>query len=172
MKMKAFTFLGTLAFVSGIACYHLKGPDVFLSSLLHDLNVLLKIVPRMAAALLLASLVQILLPRSWVSRWLGAGSGLRGLTVATLAGALTIGGPMTSFPLVAALAASGADFGATVAYLTGWALLGLNRVFVWELPLLGTDFVLLRLAASLFLPFLAGWIARRLAKLFPRQIGL
>jgi hypothetical protein len=39
---------------------------------------------------------------------------------------------------------------------------------VWELPLLGVDFALLRLLANLPLPIIAGLLARKLPGIAPR----
>jgi hypothetical protein len=57
----------------------------------------------------------------------------------------------------------GADSGPLVAYLTSWAILGAQRIFIWEIPLMGLRFASFRFGVSLFLPFLAGMTARRLA---------
>ena len=88
-------------------------------------------------------------------------SGWRGLIVAALAGMATPGGPMATFPIVLVLARAGADRGAVVCYIVSWALNGLQRILVWEVPLLGADFALLRLLCGLPLGVLAGMIARR-----------
>jgi uncharacterized membrane protein YraQ (UPF0718 family) len=82
-----------------------------------------------------------------------------------MAGAITPGGPFTSFPIVHALWVAGADAGALIAYLTAWALIGLNRLIVWELPLMGAEFTVIRTLACLPLPILAGLIARALVRL-------
>jgi hypothetical protein len=63
---------------------------------------------------------------------------------------------------------AGADRGALVAYLTSWSLLGFQRVMVWELPLMGVDFALLRSLANLPLPIIAGLLARWLPGIEPR----
>jgi uncharacterized membrane protein YraQ (UPF0718 family) len=76
------------------------------------------------------------------------------------------GRPMASFPLIAALYKLGADFGPLVAYLTAWELIAVQRMVVWEIPFMGTRFVLFRLLVSLPLPILAGMIARTLAARF------
>lgn len=47
---------------------------------------------------------------------------------------------------------------------TGWSLLGLHRILAWELPLLGPRFVGIRLAVSLVLPPLAGYLAGTIAR--------
>jgi uncharacterized membrane protein YraQ (UPF0718 family) len=67
---------------------------------------------------------------------------------------------MTSFPLVSALHAAGSGRGTLIAYLTSWATLGLQRILVWEVPLMGFEFAFVRWLASLPLPFIAGGIAR------------
>ena len=101
-----------------------------------------------------------------------ARAGLRGLLLASGAGAATPGGPFTSFPLIHALRAAGAEAGTLMAFLAAWALIGLNRVIVWELPLLGGEFTALRVAACLPLPILVGLLARWLSRwphLAPRE---
>jgi len=69
---------------------------------------------------------------------------------------------MTSFPLVRALREVGTGRSALVAYITSWSTMGFQRILNWELPLMGPDFVLLRLASSLPLPIIAGLISRLL----------
>lgn len=154
--------VAAIALVSGGLCYGLKGADVFLATFATDMRMLLDLLPRMAVALLLAGGLFVLLPREKVARWLGAGSGLRGLVLAGIAGMLTPGGPMTSFPMAAVMIGAGADIGAAVAYITGWMFLGVTRMLVWEIPFMGADFAVLRFAVSLALPVVAGLIARRL----------
>ena len=79
--------------------------------------------------------------------------------MATVAGSLTPGGPLTSFPVVIALYAAGANKGALVAYITSWAMIGIQRIIVWELPLLGPDITFIRVSASMLLPIIAGILA-------------
>ena len=67
---------------------------------------------------------------------------------------------MTSFPLVGALHEAGTGRRALVAYLTSWSTLGFQRIILWEVPLMGIEFAVLRFLASLPLPILAGVIAR------------
>lgn len=125
---------------------------------------IIEIAPLIAAGLLIGGIAQQIVPRERVAAMLGAQSGLRGLMLALGLGMMTPGGPFTSFPLVYALYVAGADIGALLAFLSAWALIGLNRVIVWELPLLGPDLTLLRLCVSLPLPIIAGLIARRVGR--------
>ena len=157
-------FFAALSLVTGAATWLLKGRAAFLDAIAGSAELVLAILPVLLGAMLLAGYAQSLLPRERVARWLGRESGFRGIVVATLAGAATPGGPFASFALVVALAKSGADIGACIAYLTAWSVLGLHRLLLWELPLLGEDLGLLRYAVSLPLPLLAGVAARLAAR--------
>jgi hypothetical protein len=58
------------------------------------------------------------------------------------------------------LRATGADFGATIAMVVSWTLVGYGRAVAWELPIMGTDFTVWRIVISLPLPILAGALGR------------
>lgn len=116
------------------------------------------ILPRLVPALLLAGLMQVVVPEEVVSRYFGRESGLRAILIASIAGVLTPGGPMVSVPFMVALANSGAALAPLVAYMTSWSLFGVQRIIAWEAPLLGWHFVVVRLVTSLAFPVLAGWL--------------
>ncbi len=151
-------FFTLLAVGAGAATWWLHGTAAFTETLGRGLGLLLWITPILVGAMLVGAYVQRLIPRATMEHWLGGRSGLRGLAVATAAGAITPGGPFAAFPLVVALHRAGASVEVCVAYVTAWSVLGVNRALVWELPFLGPDFVLLRLLISLPLPFLAGYL--------------
>jgi len=152
--------VASVAITAGALCYFLKGPEVFLATLGDDLDLLLSILPKVLAGVLLSGLLTVLLPQDKVARWMGARSGLRGLVLAGLAGALLPGGPMMVFPLTVALGTAGADIGTATAFIAGWSLLNLNRTLVWEMSFFPHDFVYLRYALSLLVPVLLGLAAR------------
>ncbi len=158
----SFWVLAAIAGLAGWAAWELKGTDAVSSALSSDFDIVVFLLPRMIGGMMLAGLVQAILPPDLVARWVGEESGLRGIVIATAVGGLTPGGPMTSFPIVVAFYMSGADRGALVAYLTGWSLLGFQRILVWELPLLGPEFTFYRMAVVATLPVLAGLLARRI----------
>jgi uncharacterized membrane protein YraQ (UPF0718 family) len=158
----SFWVLAAIAGLAGWAAWELKGTDAVGSALSSDFDIVVFLLPRMIGGMMLAGLVQAILPPDLVARWVGEESGLRGIVIASVVGGLTPGGPMTSFPIVVAFYMSGADRGALVAYLTGWSLLGFQRILVWELPLLGPEFTLYRMAVVATLPVLAGLLARRI----------
>ena len=157
---RSFWVVAALAALSGIACYVVAGPGSFFASFRNDLELVVMITPRLGAALLIAASIQVLLPRDKVARWLGDKAGLRGILLATGAGMVTPGGPMTSFPVVNALHEAGTGRRALVAYLTSWSTQGFQRILMWEVPMMGLEFATLRFVASLPLPLVAGLISR------------
>ncbi len=157
-------FLGftAVAIAAGLTCYLVLGPETFDQAVDRDIDLLLNVLPRIFAAVIVAGMVRVLLPRDKVAALLGARSGLRGLAIAALAGMVTPGGPFAAFAFLVVLRDTGIDKGTLVAYATGWSLLGIQRILVWDLPLMGADFTLLRFAVSVPLPILAGWLARKI----------
>lgn len=166
---RSFWLFAGMSVVAGVACWLYAGTETFMHGLGDDLDLMTMILPRIILAMAVAGLLESILPKDKVAYWVGAESGLRGLAIATLAGALTPGGPITSFPFVVALYMAGADRGSLVAYLTSWSLLGFQRVMVWEMPLLGFEFVIVRSLANLPFPILAGMLARKLPGIEPRE---
>ncbi len=158
------SFMGFLAaaVVTGLLCLAVCGAAVFRLALSNDLSLLGDLLPRIAVALSIAALMWVLLPRDRIAALVGKDSGMLGLLIATAAGTVTPGGPSSAYALLAVLAASGADRGALIAYITAWATLGLQRVLVWDVPFMGAEFAILRLLISLPLPIIAGLIARQL----------
>jgi len=118
------------------------------------------VLPRLVPALLLAGLMQVVVPQELVARHFGREGGLRGIVIAAFAGVLTPGGPMVTVPFMVALANSGASLAPLVAYMTSWSLFGMQRIIAWEAPLMGWRFVIVRVVPSLAFPVLAGWLVK------------
>lgn len=133
-----------------------------LATALGALGFIAVLLPKVGAGLFVAAAIPLLLPREKVSALIGQESGWRGLLLASAAGALLPGGPGMTFPLAAALFAAGADIGATLAFVTGWSLLSLNRTLIWELSFLDWHLVALRIALCLPAPLAVGLAARAL----------
>lgn len=157
-------FFIVLAIVAAAAVYWVKGWDALVAGVGSGAWLLVTVAPMIVLGLFLGGLTRELADPERVAPLLGAKSGWFGLVLATGLGALTPGGPFAAFPIVYALFLAGADVGAVIAYLTAWSVLALHRVIVWEIPLLGPEFSLLRTLASLPLPVLAGALARILAR--------
>ena len=149
--------LAAVAVVLAILAY-LKDPGLPMVGAKNGVAMLAFVIPRMVVAIILAGLMQVLVPQDFVSRHFGQGGGVRALLLATLAGMITPGGPMVTVPFMVALANSGAALSSLVAYMTAWSLFGLQRIITWEAPLMGWRFVVARVVPSLAFPVIAGWL--------------
>jgi uncharacterized membrane protein YraQ (UPF0718 family) len=154
----SFVVLAVLALITAALAY-MKDPGLPAIGARNGLSLLWFIIPRLVPALILAGMLQVLIPQETVARYFGRQSGLTAICVASVAGLITPGGPMVSVPLLVVLANSGMALGPLVAYMTSWSLFGLQRIIAWEAPLMGWHFVGVRVASSVIFPILAGWLA-------------
>ena len=109
-------------------------------------------------AFIVAGMVQVLLPKEIIGRWIGAESGMRGILLGSVAGGLTPGGPYVSLPMVAGFFSAGAGIGTMVAYISAWSIYAIARLPL-EIGILGWRFTAIRLACTFFMPPLAGILA-------------
>jgi uncharacterized membrane protein YraQ (UPF0718 family) len=151
--------LAVLALAFGIVAY-LRDPGLPWVGARNGLQMLWFVLPRLVPALILAGMLQVLVPQEFVQRHLGREGGFRSILIASAAGVLTPGGPMVTVPFLVALANSGAAMGPMVAYMTSWSLFGMQRIIAWEAPLMGWRFVVVRVIPSLAFPVLAGWLVK------------
>lgn len=154
--MEAVVIIGALVVVLTIVAFAQGGLGRAAEGYRHGFDLAVSVAPQVALGFALAGLITVVVPQELIARWIGEGSGLQGVLIATFAGLLTPGGPFLQFPLVASLARGGAGVGPLAAYLTAWSLLGLNRALVWEIPLLGGSFAVARYAVSIAAPILVG----------------
>jgi uncharacterized membrane protein YraQ (UPF0718 family) len=151
--------LAVLAVAFAVVAY-LKDPGLPWIGARNGLSMLWFVLPRLIPALILAGMLQVLVPQEVVSRHLGREGGFRGILIASVAGILTPGGPMVTVPFLVALANSGAAMAPMVAYMTSWSLFGMQRIIAWEAPLMGWRFVAVRVLPSLAFPVIAGWLVK------------
>ncbi len=160
-------FIASLSLSAGIAVWITQGPGQFFHLLWGDTAMILSLLPKIFGGILLAIALSMILPRDRVLRLVGPDSGLRGLVIASGAGAVVPGGPHVTYPLAMGLMRAGADAGAGTAMVSGWVLLGLNRVLIWELSFLPGWLVALRLVLTLWVPVAVGQLARIWARRVP-----
>jgi uncharacterized membrane protein YraQ (UPF0718 family) len=167
LRRKTFdwsTALVTACMMSAaVVVYVRDGWERFTAVFLGDVHIFLDILPKMAAGCLIGVFSTLLIPREMVARLVGAESGFMGLVIATFAGVIMPGGPVTVYPVAGAFLAVGADIGAALAFVTSWTLLGYARALVWELPFFGTNFVLWRMAIAPAFPLIVGLLGRWVA---------
>jgi uncharacterized membrane protein YraQ (UPF0718 family) len=163
--------IAALAVTAATIVYLRDGFDKFIAILTSDLELFTGMLPKMAAGCLIAAFVTRLLPREVVARVVGGESGLLGLFIAMVMGAVLPGGPLTIYPVAGAFLLLGADVGTAIAFITAWNLLGYNRALIWELPFFGPEFVGWRIMIALPLPIVAGLLARMVARIITARGG-
>src|SRR5260370_19390838 len=155
----SFVVLSSLAIVFALVAYA-EDPSGRAGGARNGRALLWFIIPRLVPALILAGMIQVVIPQETVGRYFGQQSGLSAIFIASAAGVITPGGPMVSVPLLVVLSNSGMALGPLVAYLTAWSLLGVQRIIPWETPPTGRRLVAVRTASSLVFPIVAGWLVK------------
>jgi uncharacterized membrane protein YraQ (UPF0718 family) len=150
--------MGVLAFALLVIGY-LKGQQQHVQGVREAGVLTVQVLPMLVFAFIIAGMVQVLIPRELISKWIGAESGWRGIMIGAIAGGLAPGGPYINLPVVAALMRAGASVATGVAFLTGWLVWSVTRLPM-EVGILGWRFTLIRLACTFFFPLLAGFLAQ------------
>lgn len=158
--MDTSTVIMIAAAVITLVIVYSRSPEAASRGLNATTSLMLEITPRMIAAFTLAGLFQAIVPQEVIVRWMGHGSGVKGILIGMSLGGVTPGGPMTHFPVIASLFKMGVGVGPLVAYLTAWSLFGLQRVIMWEIPFLGPKVVAVRISVSILFPLLSGWLCQ------------
>ena len=127
----------------------------------------IEVLPRVALALFAAGFVGHLIPSDPIAHVIGSESGWTGIAIASLVGGFIPSGPTVSFPVVVIFAQAGAGFPQVVAFVTAWSVIGVHRMLIYEIPLMGWRFSLVRLVSSLILPFIAGALALAMQSIYP-----
>ena len=153
--------MGLLALILVSIGYY-KGQHI--NGMKSALTMLIDILPLLIFAFIVAGMIQALLPKELLSKWIGAESGIRGILIGTVAGACAPGGPYVTLPIAAGFLRSGASVGTMVAFLTGWSLWAFIRLPM-EVGIMGWRFTLIRVISVFFFPPIAGLIAQMLTKI-------
>jgi uncharacterized membrane protein YraQ (UPF0718 family) len=130
---------------------------------------LLRVLLLLIAAFLTAGMIQALVSKEMVTRWLGAGSGWRGLSLACLGGALIPGGPYVYYPIAGALLNTGAGIGVLVSFVTAKNLWSVSRLPM-EFALLGSNLTLIRYGITFIVPLILGYLAETFFGRYIEQI--
>jgi len=136
-----------------------KGEGQHITGLNIALKLTVQILPLLIFAFIMAGMIQTLLPRELISKWIGEESGIRGILIGTLAGGITPGGPYVSLPVAAGFLRAGAGVGTMVAFVTAWSLWAVSRLPM-DIGILGWKFTVVRLACTFFFPPIAGLLAQ------------
>jgi uncharacterized membrane protein YraQ (UPF0718 family) len=165
MKTTVIALLIALAILMGFALK--QGTETFTLGLRTSGQQLLKFLPVLVIAMLIAGFTEILLPQDLVKNWLSDSSGWRGIGLAWLAGMLTPGGSLIGLPLIAALYKVGVGISVLMTYAVSFATLSILRVPL-EFGFYGWRLTGIRVLVSLILPIIAGGLTQLLLPLFER----
>ncbi|HUU55728.1 MAG TPA: permease [bacterium] len=157
--MKTATIVMGIVLVALIGVALWRGGGSLQRGLTFGGKTFLSTLPLLVFAFAIAGLVQILVPREFILKWLGPEAGLKGILLGTVAGGFTPGGPYVSFPIVASLYKSGASVGTVVAFVTAWSVWAIAR-FPMEMGLVGPKLAIARFLSTLIVPPLAGLFAQ------------
>ena len=135
-----------------------RGRDLPLAGLLASGRTLWRNLLILLLGFVIAGLVQVLVPKELISRWLGAQAGVKGVLIGCVVGGLVPGAPYAVFPLVAGLYQAGAGLGAIVGFVAAWSLWSVSRLPL-EIALIGPKPALVRYAITFVVPPLAGLLA-------------
>lgn len=164
--MGSILFFGGSALILTIIAWR-RSPTLVRGAYRNALLRFLEILPRIGFALLTAGFISQIVPADVIGHLIGYESGLKGILIGALVGGLTPAGPIVSFPIVLVLLASGGGFPQVMAYLTAWSVFAFHRVMIYEIPLMGARFVMIRLAASAILPVLCGLLIWGMMEVLP-----
>lgn len=109
----------------------------------------IRVLPIILPAAFIAGFLAELLPREVVVNLIGAGSGWTGYLLAAIAGVILPTGPMVVLPLGAALLQADAGLAQVLTLYNAWTLVNLQRLFIWEIPLVGNSLAVRRYAGGL-----------------------
>lgn len=161
MRDRTTWILGGVAVILASLAWRQGGLELVWAGVVAGGETLLSVVPLLIAAFLIAGLIQVLVSRETVKRWLGEEAGWRGIALACLGGALIPGGPYVYYPIAAVLLKSGASVGVLVAFVTAKNLWSVSRLPL-EVALLGPQLTAVRFAVTFLAPPLLGMAAEGL----------
>jgi len=153
--------LGLVVLLLAAAAYQQGGAEMALQGLTAGVRLLIRELPLLTAAFLTAGLLQVLISRELVTKWLGQEAGLKGILLACLGGGLIPGGPYAYYPIAGALMKSGAGLGVLIAFVTAKNLWSVTRLPL-EIAILGFRVTFQRILITLLIPPLIGILAENL----------
>jgi uncharacterized membrane protein YraQ (UPF0718 family) len=153
--------LGLVVLLLAGAAYQQGGAEMALQGLTAGVRLLLRELPLLTAAFLTAGLLQVLISKELVTKWLGQEAGLKGILLACLGGGLIPGGPYAYYPIAGALMKSGAGLGVLIAFVTAKNLWSVTRLPL-EIAILGFRVTFQRILITLLIPPLIGILAENL----------
>ena len=118
-------------------------------------QIFMEMIVILPAVMLLIGFFAVWVPNEMVIKLLGKTSGIKGIGLSLLLGALPTGPLYIAFPLTAALIKKGARVSNMIIFLSAWACIKIPQEMV-ELQFLGAKFMALRLGLTIILVIMMG----------------
>ncbi len=131
----------------------------------------LEMIMILPAVMVLLGLFAVFVPNETVVRYLGKTSGLKGIFLAILLGALPTGPLYVAFPMAAVLLKKGARISNIIIFLSAWACIKIPQEMV-ELQFLGIEFMVMRLILTVIFVVIMGFIIEWIMKLDDEKGGV
>ncbi|MFC1952745.1 permease [Chloroflexota bacterium] len=145
-----------LVCLTAAAVFWKGGLNLTISGFIQAGHLLNNIWLRLILGFTLGGMIQVLIPREIIAKWLGPASGMKGIFIGSYTGTIVSGAPYVMLPIVASIYRAGAGVGPIMALLTGQGLIGLQMLIVWQIPFFGVELPLARYIVCLFIPPITG----------------
>ncbi|RLF40456.1 MAG: hypothetical protein DRN21_02095 [Thermoplasmata archaeon] len=116
------------------------------------------------AVMVILGLFAVWVPKDIVVKYLGNASGIRGIFLAIILGALPTGPLYIAFPMAAALLKKGARISNIIVFLSAWACIKIPQEMV-ELQFLGVQFMISRLILTIIFVVIMGLMIEQITSL-------
>ena len=127
-----------------------KGPVISTSW-----DFLIEMMLILPAVMVILGLFAVFVTKETIAKYLGKTSGIKGIILAIILGALPTGPLYVAFPMAAALHKKGAKISNIIVFLSAWACIKIPQEMV-ELQFLGVEFMLLRLVLTIIFVIIMG----------------
>ncbi len=125
----------------------------------------------MPPVFILMGLMEIWIPKDKIQKWLGSGSGLKGVALSVALGTLPTGPLYVAFPMTTSLLRKGASITNMVIFLGSWAALKIPQLMV-DIKFLGVSFTIMRFSLTLAALLLIGLLMEFILRLSPDKAWL
>ncbi|HEC75634.1 MAG TPA: hypothetical protein ENI33_00030 [Thermoplasmatales archaeon] len=123
------------------------------------------------AVMVILALFGVWVPKDIVVKYLGKASGIEGVFLAIILGALPTGPLYIAFPMAAALLKKGAKVSNIIVFLSAWACIKIPQEMV-ELQFLGARFMISRLILTIIFVVIMGLFIERIIKWGDKEGGV
>ena len=113
------------------------------------------------AVMIILGLFTVHVSKDLIIKYLGKTSGVKGIFLALLIGALPTGPLYIAFPMAATLLKKGARISNIIIFLSAWACIKVPQEMV-ELQFLGAKFMVLRLTLTVFFVIIVGLLIEKI----------